>query len=462
MTNIKGMETYVAPVKTTPAQKDSAVKPDKNSESFDNQLNNAVNSSTGKDKDKDLPGKKPVKAQDTEENVKQTTKETKGLENLPIEGLPLLDITVPILTDDSDAADILRGITERTAAVVFSENGKPVLASEVSAQQTTHLITGEEVQNVSAKTDAAVKNLSGQRDAVVTKTDTSGFGMQQVDDRQSGKQQIQEEQIQTEKSQVQQSDTKQIQNSDTKQSGLQNTQQTQQQSPTGNANSMVEKPAELPQNQPQVQQQHPDTPQDNGMVKSHMDNITVTSQSEQPDDTKKTGEPIESFQDVSAIKQNRLEPETIVKIKVAEPYRTLDTDAVKQLAAKISEGAAKGNKELIIQLTPENLGKISIKISTEKEGVRVILSCENQKTLGLLSDKTTGISNIVENNLNQHTVVEIKEDGYWNQQKNATDQHSGQNGRQQEEQNNNNGQQDDTDNFIQQLRLGMHAGELAV
>lgn len=454
MTNIKGMETYVAPVKTASAQRDSSSKPAESS-SFENQLNDAVNSSTSKDKD--LPNEKPVKDRDTEENVK----ETKGQEKLPLEGLPLLDITVPILTDDSEAVDILRGMTERTAAVVISENSKAVLASEIPAYQTAELISGEEVQNASAKTDAAVKELTNPRDAAVTKTDASGFGMQQVEAKQSGLQQAQAEQSQTQQSDVKQaqnSNTQQIQSSDTKQSGLQNS---QQQGPAAGTNPMAEKPAEIPPAQTQVQQ-HTDAQQDAGRVKADMENITVTSQSELPADTKKTGEPIESFQDVSAIKQNRLEPETPVKIKVAEPYRTLDTDAVKQLTAKISEGAAKGNKELIIQLTPENLGKISIKIATEADGVKVILSCENQKTLGLLSDKATGIGHIVENNLNQHVVVEIKEDGYWNQQKNATDQHSGQNGRQQEEQDKGSGQQDDMDNFIQQLRLGMHAGELAV
>lgn len=471
MTNIKGMEPYVAPaVKTTQPQKDPVVKQSEKRDSFESQLKDVVKSATGKD---ELPD--------------EEVKETKEQEKLPIDGIPLTDITVPILTDDGSDTDLLRSITERSAAVVVTGYSEAI--SETSIHQQPMSVAGEEVNNIQIdadaqlKTDAVVKELTGQRDATVTKTDISGFGMQQVGTKQSGISQTEAKQTQapdTNQINGQQADTKTVQQSDmkqtdmnqpdtsqsdAKQSGMQQPiQERQGQSArtSGSMNPLAEKSAEIPQPQTQLQQQGAGKAQNDSAVNPHMEGVTVTGQTEQPVDTKKLGEPTEVFQDVSAVKQNRLEPETPVRIKVAEPYKTLDTDAVKQLAAKISEGAAKGNKELIIQLTPENLGKISIKIAMEADGVKVVLSCENQKTLNLLSDKATGISHIVENNLNQHAVVEIKEDGYWNQQKDATDQHSGQQDRQQEEENKGNGQQDDMDNFIQQMRLGMRTSELAV
>lgn len=146
--------------------------------------------------------------------------------------------------------------------------------------------------------------------------------------------------------------------------------------------------------------------------------------------------------------------EDMIRIKVAEPYRQIDRGAAEAMAQKITQNIKDGKQELIIQLTPEHLGKISIKISVVDEGIKVLLSCDNQKTLGLLADKSSGIGKIVENNLNTPVVVEVKEDGYWNQQKNATDQHKNHN--QEAQQQSETSDKEDSEDFIQQLRLGLY------
>lgn len=152
--------------------------------------------------------------------------------------------------------------------------------------------------------------------------------------------------------------------------------------------------------------------------------------------------------------------EEVVKIKVAEPYSRLNPEAVNDLADKITDHIQNGKREFTVQLNPEMLGKIAVKISMAEDGIKVTLSCEKQKTCQLLAEQASGINRIVEHNTGQPSVVEVKE-GYWDQQKDATDQHSRQN--QNQEQN----QQDrtskaETDDFIQQLRLGFYENKIVV
>lgn len=152
-------------------------------------------------------------------------------------------------------------------------------------------------------------------------------------------------------------------------------------------------------------------------------------------------------------KEVKTEKAEIIRIKVAEPFRQVTPDVMNQISGSIKEQAMLGREELVIQLEPEHLGKIAIKISMEDSGVKVILNCESAKTQSLLAEKAAGIGRIVEDNLNRPVIVEMKEEGYWNQQKDATDQHASQNQRQQEQTEKQS--IEDTELFIQQLRLGL-------
>lgn len=151
-----------------------------------------------------------------------------------------------------------------------------------------------------------------------------------------------------------------------------------------------------------------------------------------------------------------IKPETVqkevVKVKVAEPYDRLNTETVKDLADKLTERIANGKREFTIQLNPEMLGRIAVKISMADDGIKVTLSCEKQKTCQLLAEQASGINRIVEHNTGQPAVVEVKE-GYWEQQKDAMDQNSKQN-QNQEQREQDKASKAETDDFIQQLRLG--------
>lgn len=154
-----------------------------------------------------------------------------------------------------------------------------------------------------------------------------------------------------------------------------------------------------------------------------------------------------------AQKKVKMNGEETIEIKVADPYMRLNQNAVEKVADKITNHILAGKNEFQIQLNPENLGKIQVKISMLDEGIKVIFSCENQKTCNLLSDRAGALNQIVEHNTGNPVEIEVKED-YWNQQKDAADQHSNQNQRQ-EESRKQKSEQTETEDFIHQLRLGM-------
>lgn len=154
-----------------------------------------------------------------------------------------------------------------------------------------------------------------------------------------------------------------------------------------------------------------------------------------------------------AQKKIKMSGEETIEIKVADPYMRLNQDAVEKVADKITNHILAGKNEFQIQLNPENLGKIQVKIFMMDEGIKVVFSCENQKTCNLLSDRAGALNQIVEHNTGNPVEIEIKED-YWNQQKDAADQHSNQNQRQ-EENKKQKSEQTETEDFIHQLRLGM-------
>lgn len=169
-------------------------------------------------------------------------------------------------------------------------------------------------------------------------------------------------------------------------------------------------------------------------------------------EVKKEAEKTEITPEPTTVKNAPAQDTEVVRIKVAEPFKQVDGRLMNQISDKVQDTVFMGKDELLIQLTPEHLGKIAIKITMTDDGIKVLLNCDNLKTQNLLADKAAGIGKIVEDNMNSPVTVEVKDDGYWNQQKNATDQHNNQRNQQNDQEKQS---EDDTDVFIQQLRLGL-------
>lgn len=154
--------------------------------------------------------------------------------------------------------------------------------------------------------------------------------------------------------------------------------------------------------------------------------------------------------------------------KTAQPVVTQETaqqttsveEIVDQLPKDLVDKIALGQKEFMVQLEPENLGKLMIKASFEDGKAMISIFCTNEKTLELLSSHARELGSIMESNMGTPTniVLDKAEDNYLNQQRN--DEQANQQARQEmEEQERRRQEQNrpkqETVDFLSQLRLGL-------
>lgn len=125
----------------------------------------------------------------------------------------------------------------------------------------------------------------------------------------------------------------------------------------------------------------------------------------------------------------------------------------KEVSRMVTGQIRKGSHEFEIQLEPQNLGKIAIKVSTHENQTVISLSCSEEKTMQLMAQNAKELGAIMEHNLGvpAQILVEKQAPDYLNQEK---QQEQGGRQRQQEEEKHGKRDSDDKD-FLQKLRVGM-------
>lgn len=143
-------------------------------------------------------------------------------------------------------------------------------------------------------------------------------------------------------------------------------------------------------------------------------------------------------------------PREHVRVQQPEeiPEKILD-----QLLVKTAEG----HKEFEVQLQPYDLGKIMIRVAFGKEAATVSIVCTEPKTMELMAKNAREIGAIMEENLGSPTtiVVEDKEAGYLEQQRQGNGGNQGQQPEQESGRQNKKGRESEGNDFLQQLRLGL-------
>lgn len=176
---------------------------------------------------------------------------------------------------------------------------------------------------------------------------------------------------------------------------------------------------------------------------------------EQPDITSGPEQPLESVrpetQAVERTPVTREVPTEHISVKQPEeiPEKVLDQLLVKATA---------GIREFEIQLEPYDLGKIVIKAAFGKEHTSISIMCTEQRTMELMAKNARELGAIMEENLGTPTtiVVEDKEAGYLEQQKQGGEGNgSGQNQEGEPKKQNEKNQEKEGMDFLQQLRLGL-------
>lgn len=145
-------------------------------------------------------------------------------------------------------------------------------------------------------------------------------------------------------------------------------------------------------------------------------------------------------------------PRETVRMPVPQP-EALPEKLTDQLLTKMADGV----KEFEIQIEPENLGKIAVKISYENGQANISIICSERKALDVLGQNVREICNVVERNFGGSTtiILDKPDNDYLNQTRDENGQ--GRQNQEQEQPKERKQQQseDDAEQFLQKLRLGL-------
>ena len=149
-------------------------------------------------------------------------------------------------------------------------------------------------------------------------------------------------------------------------------------------------------------------------------------------------------------------------VKVGEVYdapKTEQADVVKQIDNGLAQALEKGESYVRIQLNPESLGSVTVEIGQSADGIlRVAISARSGETRNLLERHAADLQGLLNSRTQQTVQVEVErqQESQQGQNQHPYDGHNGQDqsGHQQEQQHQrreHTGSQD----FFQQLRLGL-------
>lgn len=145
-------------------------------------------------------------------------------------------------------------------------------------------------------------------------------------------------------------------------------------------------------------------------------------------------------------------------IKVGETYEAEQPQNVaQQLDAGMAQALQKGESLVRIQLTPENLGEVTVEISRSAEGVlKVALTASSADTRNLLERHAGDLQGMLHNRTEQSVEVSVQRQQESQQNQNQQHSYDGRNGHAQDgQERRQRREQTSSQDFMQQLRLGL-------
>lgn len=151
-----------------------------------------------------------------------------------------------------------------------------------------------------------------------------------------------------------------------------------------------------------------------------------------------------------------------IPVKVGEPAAAeeiRETPVEDQIAPKLAEALNAGDTRVEIQLTPENLGRVTVEVTLREDGtLRVALHAENSQTRGLLERGADNLAAILGRDTRQEVQVEVPRQQE-SQQQNFYDGQQGREHRERGQQQEHRQERRDGEDFLHQLRLGLVPGD---
>ena len=149
-------------------------------------------------------------------------------------------------------------------------------------------------------------------------------------------------------------------------------------------------------------------------------------------------------------------------VKVGETYdveQADKADVAQQIDAGLAQALEKGESMVRIQLTPENLGSVTVEITRSAEGlIRVALNAHSGETRSLLERHAGELQGLLSSRTQQDVEVNIQhnQESQQNQNQHPYDGHNGHGQSGQEERRQSRREQPEHgQDFMQQLRLGL-------
>ena len=143
-----------------------------------------------------------------------------------------------------------------------------------------------------------------------------------------------------------------------------------------------------------------------------------------------------------------------VKVGEADTLDATEPDFAPRLAKAITEAEQEGARHVELKLAPEHLGKLSVELTQGKDGVlHIVFHAENEQAMKLLQEHSATLVSMLHSSHSGEIQVEVPRPQQGEQPWQQPEQQPGQqHGRNQQEQGR---QRQSTEDFLQQLRLGL-------
>lgn len=150
-------------------------------------------------------------------------------------------------------------------------------------------------------------------------------------------------------------------------------------------------------------------------------------------------------------------------VKVGDTYRAEDSrqvdqpDVAGQIDSRLGQALERGDSYVRIQLDPESLGQVTVEISRSADGaLRVALAAHSSETRNLLERHSGDLQGLLSSRTQQNVQVEVQrqQESQQGQNQHPYDGHNG-HAQEQSGQQHQRRQERSSQDFIQQLRLGL-------
>lgn len=142
-------------------------------------------------------------------------------------------------------------------------------------------------------------------------------------------------------------------------------------------------------------------------------------------------------------------------VKVSDGKTVDSSEAINELADKITHRTLENAEEFNIQLNPKELGSLNIKVLFEDGKTQLSIICSNSKSFNLISDNIGALSSIIKANTGNEVNINVQENSeYFNERQDLNQENSQHERREQSGGNKKYDEQKALD-FVQQLRIGL-------